>query len=347
MKAQLDAMPHVMFGGLAHEPAFKLAARLSKMVPGNLPRVFFSDSGSVAVEVALKMALQYHLNRGDAQRTKFLAFRHAYHGDTVGAMSVTDPEDGMHKLFKDLVPRQYFFDVPQGAVRAAALDVFLARHGSELAGIILEPQVQGAGGMKFHDASAVANAARAAKKCGALFIADEIFTGFARTGQMFASPMAPDILCVGKALTGGAVGLAATLASQKVFDAFLDADEGRALMHGPTYMANPLACAAANASLDLFAHEDRPAQARAIEGWLAQGLAPARNLRGVVDVRTRGAIGVVQLEKPPDVARLRARFIEEGCWIRPFGDIVYLTPALTANEEEIAYLCAAICRVLA
>jgi adenosylmethionine-8-amino-7-oxononanoate aminotransferase len=349
MTAQLRTMPHVMFGGLAHEPAFTLAERLSAVAPGELPRVFFCDSGSVAVEVALKMALQYHFNRGDARRTKFLAFRHGYHGDTTGAMAVTDPDEGMHRLFRPLLPEHLFIDIPRDPDGVAALGELIARDGKEIAGVIAEPLVQGAGGMKFHAADALRAIADYARHCGALFIADEIFTGFGRTGTLFACEQArvvPDILCVGKALTGGTVSLAATLASTQVYDAFLGTDERRILMHGPTYMANPLACAAANASLDLFEREDRLAQASSLEGWLAEGLAPCADLPGVLEVRTKGGIGVVQLSRRPDLADLRRRFLAEGVWIRPFGDIVYLTPALTASREDIAILTRAIVSVL-
>jgi adenosylmethionine---8-amino-7-oxononanoate aminotransferase len=349
MTAQLRRMPHVMFGGLAHEPAFILAERLAKVAPGKLERVFFCDSGSVAVEVALKMALQYHFNRGDGARAKFLAFRHGYHGDTTGAMAVTDPDEGMHRLFRPLLPEHLFIDIPHDEDGVEKLAAFVESEGPTIAGIIVEPLVQGAGGMKFHDADALRSIAAYARHCGALFIADEIFTGFGRTGSMFAceqAGVAPDILCIGKGLTGGTISLAATLASKSVFEAFLGADEHRVLMHGPTYMANPLACAAANASLDLFAREDRLVQARAMEGWLADGLAPCRDVPGVLDVRAKGAIGVVQLRRKPDVADLRRRFVEKDVWIRPFGDIVYLTPALTASAEDVATLTAAIVEVL-
>jgi adenosylmethionine-8-amino-7-oxononanoate aminotransferase len=349
MTAQLRRMPHVMFGGLAHEPAFNLAERLTKIAPGKLERVFFADSGSVAVEVALKMALQYHFNRGDGARSKFLAFRFGYHGDTVGAMAVTDPDEGMHRLFRPLLPEHFFADIPNDDDGVGKLASFIEDEGAQIAAIIVEPLVQGAGGMKFHDADALRAIAGYARHCGALFIADEIFTGFGRTGTMFAceqAGVAPDILCVGKGLTGGSISLAATLATRNVFEAFLGTDERRVLMHGPTYMANPLACAAANASLDLFEREDRMAQAKAIERWLADGLSPCRDARGVEEVRVKGAIGVVQMRRTPDVVALRKQFIEEGVWVRPFGDIVYLTPALTASQDDIAALTCAIAKVL-
>jgi adenosylmethionine-8-amino-7-oxononanoate aminotransferase len=349
MMDQLQRMPHVMFGGLGHEPAFTLARRLAALAPGKLNRVFFSDSGSVAIEVALKMALQYHYNRGESRRIKFIAFRHGYHGDTTGAMAVTDPDEGMHRLFRDLLPQHLFIDLPSDPDGVERFSALLKAESESIAGIILEPLVQGAGGMKFHDVETVRTIADYARHHGALFIADEIFTGFGRTGSMFACEPArvvPDIMCVGKGLTGGTIGLAATIATEAVFDAFLDPKDTRALMHGPTYMANPLACAAANASLDLFEREDRLAQSRTIETWLADGLAPCRDLPGVEDVRVKGAIGVVQFRRLSDVAALRHQFVDEGVWIRPFGNIVYLTPALTATQEDIASLTGAMLKVL-
>lgn len=349
MTDQLQRMPHVMFGGLAHEPAFTLAARLAKLAPGNLERVFFSDSGSVAVEVALKMALQYHYNLGDSRRTKFVAFRNGYHGDTTGAMAVTDPDESMHRLFRELLPQHIFIDIPKTPDGVEKFRDLMAEEAGTIAGVIVEPLVQGAGGMKFYNPDTLGDIAGYTRHYGALLIVDEIFTGFGRTGTMFACDQArvvPDIMCVGKALTGGVIGLAATLATAQVFDAFLGTSETKALMHGPTYMANPLACAAANASLDLFEREDRIAQARSMEKLLADGLAPCRDLPGIEDVRVKGAIGVVQFRRRPDVVALRREFIKEGVWIRPFGDIVYLTPALVATSDDIATLTGAIVRVL-
>jgi adenosylmethionine-8-amino-7-oxononanoate aminotransferase len=349
MSEQLRRMPHVMFGGLANEPAFTLARRLAALAPGNLNRVFFADSGSVAVEVALKMAFQYHYNLGDSQRMKFVAFRDGYHGDTTGAMAVTDPDEGMHRLFRELLPQNFFVDLPRTPDGVERYKELLEEEAHNIAGVIVEPLVQGAGGMKFHDADVLADIAGYARHYGALLIVDEIFTGFGRTGTMFACDQArivPDIMCVGKALTGGTMTLAAAIATEAVYEAFLGASDSKALMHGPTYMANALACAAANASLDLFEREDRLRQARALERMLADGLAPCRDLPGVEDVRTKGAIGVVELRRKPDVVALRRRFIDEGVWIRPFGNIVYLTPALIASEDDIATLTGAIVQVL-
>jgi len=349
VSSQLDLMPHVMFGGLVHKPALTLAQRLAKILPGDLDRVFFTDSGSVAVEVALKMATQYWLNQGVRSRKTFATFKGGYHGDTIAAMSVSDPEEGMHKLFKGLLPENHIIDLPRDDVTTKAFDTFLKRHADTLAGLIVEPMVQGAGGMLFHDSDVLQRIRAAADRYGLLLICDEIFTGFGRTGTMFACEAAgivPDIITLSKALTGGTMALAATVARAKVFDAFWSDDAEAALMHGPTFMANPLACAAANASLDLFELEPRMAQAMAISESLESGLAPCRDIEGVVDVRVRGAIGVVELERIDDMNALKQRFINAGVWVRPFGNIVYLTPALTISEEDLARLAGAIVDVL-
>jgi adenosylmethionine-8-amino-7-oxononanoate aminotransferase len=347
--SQMEAMPHVMFGGFTHAPAERLAARLAALAPGDLRHVFFSDSGSVAVEVAMKMAVQYWLNRGVAGRTRFLAFREGYHGDTLGAMSVCDPEESMHAHFAGWLPRQVFAALPRDTASLATLDSLLAQNADTLAAVVVEPLVQGAGGMRFHDAATLAAIARLARTHGLLLIADEIFTGFGRTGTMFACDQAdvvPDIMCLSKALTGGTMALAATLATGTVFDAFWSDDTARALMHGPTFMANPLACAAANASLDLFDDEPRVEEARAMEAKLRAGLSPCRDLPGVVDVRAKGAVGVVQLAGPPDREALKRAFVSQGVWVRPFGDIVYLAPALNMADADLETLCAAVASVL-
>jgi len=347
---QLERMPHVMFGGFTHAPAEQLASRLAGLAPGSLNHVFFSDSGSVAVEVAMKMAVQYWLNRGVAGRTRFLSFRQGYHGDTLGAMSVCDPDESMHAHFEGWLPRQVFAELPVGADRAAALDAMMAEHTGSLAAVIVEPLIQGAGGMRFHDAETLASIARIARANDVLLIADEIFTGFGRTGSMFAcdqAGMAPDILCLSKALTGGTMSLAATLASDAVFDAFWSDDPGKALMHGPTFMANPLACAAANAALDLFDAEPRVGQAQAMEARLLAGLSACRDMDGVAEVRAKGAVGVVQLARPLDREALKRAFVDRGVWIRPFGDIVYLAPALNIADADLDRLCGAVVSVLA
>lgn len=345
---QAAAMPHVMFAGLVHEPAATLAARLAALLPGDLDRVFFSESGSVAVEIALKMAIQFWRNRGERRGT-FLAFRHGYHGDTAGAMAVTDPATGMHGRAGEFLPAQIFAELPRDAASAGQLDALLARDAPSLAAMIIEPLVQGAGGMIFHDAATLRRVRDAADRHGILLIADEIFTGFGRTGTMFACDAAgivPDIVTLSKALTGGVLPLAATVARRHVFEAFLSDDAEAALMHGPTFMANALACAAANASLALFAGEDRLGQVAAIEAALRRDLAPCRSLRGVRDVRVQGALGVVELEHIADPDVLRRRFVAEGVWIRPFGNIVYLTPSFTIGADELGMLTSAIRRVL-
>ncbi len=341
---QLEKMPHVMFGGLAHEPAYRLAARLAAMLPGNLNHVFFSESGSIAVEVALKMAAQFWLNQGE-RRTKFVSFRGGYHGDTFATMAICDPEEGMHKLFRGVVPEQHVVDLPDTKDRQAALDHLLNEHSREIAAIIIEPLVQGAGGMKFHDAAVLAELRKLSQQHNVLLIFDEIFTGFARTGSMFAceqAGVAPDIICLGKALTGGTVPLAATVATDRVYNAFLSDDPGAALMHGPTYMAYPLGCAAANASLDLLETEPRLKQVRAIETQLTEELSACRGAKGVRDVRVKGATGAVQMDVAVDAVGLRSRFIEKGCWIKPFGDVIYLTPPFVIEPNDLSKLTCAI-----
>jgi adenosylmethionine---8-amino-7-oxononanoate aminotransferase len=343
---QLEAMPHVMFGGLVHEPALTLARRLTALLPGDLTRVFFSESGSVAVEVALKMALQYWINGGVRTRRRFVAFTGGYHGDTAGAMAVTD---AMHGELRATLPEHILISLPQDEASTAAFDLLLERRAEEIAGIVVEPLVQGAGGMRFHDPQVLRRIRAAADRHRILLIFDEIFTGFGRTGTLFAAEGAgvvPDILTLSKALTGGTLPLAATVASGQVFEAFWSDDPAHALMHGPTYMANALGCAAANASLDLFEREPRLDQVRTIETALARDLAPCRDLPGVVDVRVKGAIGVVELEQIDDLDRLRRRFIEAGVFVRPFGSVVYLTPAFTIAEEDLAALTRAVFAVL-
>jgi adenosylmethionine---8-amino-7-oxononanoate aminotransferase len=349
VERQLAQMPHVMFGGLVHEPALTLAQRLVGFLgPGDLDRVFFSDSGSVAVEVALKMAVQYWRNRGRG-RTRFLAFTDGYHGDTTGAMAVSDPQGSMHAAFRGLLPEQITVDLPVDEGSTAAFEAALKRHADELAAIIVEPLVQGAGGMLFHDAQVLRTLRAAADRYELLLIFDEIFTGFGRTGSLFAFQAAgvvPDIITLSKTLTGGTLPLAATIAGKKVFNAFWSDDPAHALMHGPTFMANPLACAAANASLDLFEREPRLDQVAKISGALAAGLEPCRELPGVKDVRVKGAIGVVEMDRIEDLNALRQRFVAEGVFIRPFGTVVYLTPAFTIAEAELAKLTDAVRRVL-
>jgi adenosylmethionine-8-amino-7-oxononanoate aminotransferase len=351
IERQLATMPHVMFGGLVHEQAVTLAGRLTGLFDApNLNRVFFSESGSVAVEVALKMALQYWRNRGAFGRDRIVAFKGGYHGDTSGAMAVSDPENGFQGTLTGATPQQIIADLPMDAASTAALEALLAQRCERIAAVIVEPLVQGAGGMRFHDPHVLQTLRRLADRHEVLLIFDEIFTGFGRTGTMFAFEQAgvvPDIVTLSKALTGGTLPLAATVAQRHVFEAFWSDDPAKALMHGPTFMANALGCAAANASLDIFAGEPRLAQVAKIEALLRNGLEPCRRQARVKEVRVKGAIGVVELDRIDNVNALRQRFIEEGVFVRPFGSIVYLTPAFTIAEEELAKLTGAIGRVLA
>lgn len=349
VRAQLDAMPHVMFGGLTHEPALTLARRLAGLLGPGLDRVFYTDSGSVAVEVAMKMALQFWLNQGEHGRTRFLAFRGGYHGDTFGTMAVCDPDEGMHSLFNGMLAGHDIVSLPRDEAGEAELDAWLQARAPQLAGILVEPLVQGAGGMLLHDPEVLRRLRRLADKHGLLLIFDEIFTGFGRTGTLFAFEQAgirPDIITLSKALTGGTLPLAATVASDRVFQAFWSDDPAHALMHGPTFMGNALACAAANASLDLFETEPRLAQAQAISAALSAGLEPCRELPWVRDVRVLGAIGVVELDGIADREALKRRLVEAGVWVRPFGNVVYLTPALTIDAEDLARLTTAVTAVL-
>ena len=349
LERQLKRMPHVMLGGLVHEQALTLACRLAALLPGDLSHVFFSDSGSVAVEVAMKMATQFWLNRGIRGRTKFVAFKGGYHGDTFATMAVCDPEEGMHALFTGALPEHFVVDLPRDEESTAALDAFLARHADQVAGILVEPIVQGAGGMLFHDGECLQRLRRLADKYDLILIFDEIFTGFGRTGPMFACEAAevvPDVITLGKGLSGGMLPLAATVASKKIFDAFWSDDPLHALMHGPTFMGNALACAAANASLDLFESEPRLLQAAEIGKFLGPRLGRCLEIPGVTDVRVRGAIGVVELDDIGDLNALKRSFVDKGVFVRPFRNIVYLTPALTIDRADLDVLAKAIFDVL-
>ena len=353
VQAQAATMPHVMFGGLANQPAFTLAKRLAGLLPGDLNRVFFVDSGSVSVEVAMKMSIQYWLNQGRAAKTRFVSFKGGYHGDTLATMSVCDPEEGMHTMFGGVVPEQHVVDLPTDEAGRAAFVETLGRVAEECAAVLIEPLVQGAGGMRMHAPETLRFVAEQARAHDLLLVVDEIFTGFGRTGTMFAIEQAgivPDVITLSKALTGGTMALACAVAREAVYEAFLDVDPEtgpmKALMHGPTFMANPLACAAANASLDLFEVEDRLGQVAAINRRLTKELAPLREVPGVVDVRTLGAIGAVQLTDLHDIQWLRGRFLDLGVWLRPFGDIVYTTPAFTIDPDDLNTLISSIIEVV-
>jgi adenosylmethionine-8-amino-7-oxononanoate aminotransferase len=345
VQEQLGKMAHVMFGGLTHEPAILLAERLTELAPQGVERVFLADSGSVSVEVAIKMCIQYQRALGHTGRTRLLTVRGGYHGDTTGAMAVCDPVGGMHSLFTGLLPEHVFAERPPDGFDAG-LDMRWAdevrelaeRHADELAAVIVEPVVQGAGGMRFHSPECVSFMRRVCDEHGLLLVLDEIATGFGRTGAMFAcehAGVAPDVMCVGKALTGGYMSLAATLCTPAVAEA-VSSGEGGGLMHGPTFMGNPLACAVAIASLRLLGEEDWQGRVRAIEQGLLAGLEPARELPGVADVRVLGAIGVVQLEHDVDVAAATATAVDHGVWLRPFRDLIYAMPPYIIDEPDLA-----------
>ncbi len=350
VRGQLEQMSHVMFGGLTHEPAVQLAERLTALAPAGLERVFFADSGSVSVEVAIKIAVQFQRGADDAARTRLMTVRGGYHGDTAGAMSVCDPVGGMHSLFTGLLAEQVFaerppdgFDAPLDERWAASVRELAARHAHELAAVIAEPVVQGAGGMRFHSPACVRLLREVCDEHGLLLILDEIATGFGRTGAMFASEHAgvsADVMCVGKALTGGYMTLAATLCTPRVAEV-VSSGEGGGLMHGPTFMANPLACAVALASLDLLDAGEWRADVARIEAGLRDGLEGARELPGVVDVRVLGAIGVIELERPVDLGAATRAAVEHGVWLRPFRELVYAMPPYVIGEQDLGTVCEA------
>jgi adenosylmethionine-8-amino-7-oxononanoate aminotransferase len=348
---QLGRMPHVMFGGLTHEPAIRLAERLVEIAPDGLEQVFFADSGSVSVEVAIKLCLQFQRANGHPQRRRLLTVRGGYHGDTFGAMAVCDPVGGMHSLFTGVLAEHVFADRPPDGFGAGLderwgqhVSELVAEHADELAAVIVEPVVQGAGGMRFHAPECVALLRRLCDEHGLLLVLDEIATGFGRTGALFAcehAGVAPDVMCVGKALTGGYMTLAATLCTRAVSDA-VSCGEGGGLMHGPTFMANPLACSVASASLDLLADSGWHARVATIEHGLREGLEPARELPGVADVRVLGAIGVVQLRGEVDVAAVTETAVEHGVWLRPFRDLIYTMPPYVIAEDDLARVTGAV-----
>ncbi len=350
MTKQLETLPHIMFGGISHEPAFTLAERLSAIAPKGLERVFFSDSGSISVEVAMKMAMQFWRNHGQPEKSKFVCFTRGYHGDTIGAMSVSDSTQDYHQALAHTLAKQIKWDIPSNEIEFALFESMLSENKHQLAALIMEPLVQGAGGMRFHSPETLAKIYQLCKKHEVLFIADEIAVGFGRTGHMFACDEAgitPDIMTLGKAITGGMITFAATLATAEVFEGFLDDSYDKAFMHGPTYMANPLACSAALASLDLFEREPRLEQVQTIAAQMRRELETCRTIKGVVDVRIKGALGVVQLDaKTVDIAWLRHRFVELGSWIRPIGDVIYITPPLIVTHKELSKLTSSIVTVV-
>lgn len=347
--AQLRTMPHVMFGGLTHEPAERLGRRLSELLPGELDHVFFTESGSVSVEVGMKMAIQSWQNRGQGRKTERVSFFGAYHGDTFATMALCDPEEGMHTRFRDVLPSSQVTQLPRTDLEKERFRTWLMARRDRVATVVVEPLVQAAGGFVFHDPSVLRFLREICTEAEVWLSFDEIAVGFGRLGSMFACEAAgvvPDIITLSKALTGGTLPLAATVATREIFEAFLSDRSEDALMHGPTYMANPMGCAAANASLDLFEREPRLAQARAMESVLLSGLSPLRGLNGVLDVRAMGALGVVELVDGDALLWLRRRFVEEGVWVRPLGRTIYLMPPLVASKEELGKLTRAVCAVV-
>ncbi len=353
--AQLEDMSHVMFGGLTHPAAVKLCSTLVELTPAPLQRVFISDSGSVSVEVALKMALQYWQALGRGQKQHFVALRNGYHGDTFGVMSVCDPVTGMHHLFGDVLPKHYFseaprcrFDEPCEDEHIADMTALLQQHSDKLAAVVVEPVVQGAGGMRFYSPNYLTRLRELCDEHQVLLIFDEIATGFGRTGELFGldhAAVCPDIMCLGKAITGGYLSLAATLCSEEVARGISSGEAG-AFMHGPTFMGNPLACAIANASIELLLQQDWRSNLQRLQIGLQRGLAAAAQLDNVEEVRCLGGIGVIEMKEPVDMSVIQPRFVEAGVWVRPFGKLVYCMPPYVMDDADLATLCAAMVEVV-
>jgi adenosylmethionine-8-amino-7-oxononanoate aminotransferase len=354
-KSQIDKMSHVMFGGITHAPAVNLCEKLVQITPQGLDKVFLSDSGSVAVEVAIKMAFQYWISRGQPNKNKLLSLRNGYHGDTFAAMSACDPVTGMHHMFEQVVAKQYFAPAPQIAVHEqwdkqdiAEFSQIISAKKDQLAAVILEPIVQGAGGMRFYSPHYLKSVRELCDQHNVLLIADEVATGFGRSGKLFAcewAQISPDIMCLGKAITGGYMTLAATLCSEEVSRVICEGEAG-CFMHGPTFMGNPLACSVANASIDLLLSSDWQANIQRIEVTLKHELAPFGALDTVAETRALGAIGVIQMHEPVNLAEIQKLFVAEGIWVRPFGKLVYVMPPYISTDAELCKLIQGIYRVL-
>lgn len=352
---QAAKLAHIMFGGLTHQPAIQLAQLLIAHTPAGLERVFFCDSGSVAVEVAMKMAIQYNYAKGISGKNRFLTIKGGYHGDTFHAMSVCDPVSGMHQIYQGILPNYFFADIPcchftgdWAETDIASFEQLLAENHSSICAVILEPIVQGAGGMRFYHPQYLRRVRELCDAYRVLLIADEIATGFGRSGELFAcdhAGISPDILCLGKALTGGYMTLAAVLATAEVGHVISQGEPG-VFMHGPTFMANPLACSVAVASFELLLESDWRNNINRIATELAKGLEPCRQLNGVKDVRVLGAIGVVELDHPVKMARIQQRFVDNGIWVRPFGRLVYVMPPYIIDNQDLRLLTGALCRVV-